>query len=327
VSTIIITNWSFLSQQSFSKTRKYILDNAKLVELLPLGAGVFEEATVDTAIYMTKKRKLKENTREEVTVKVPYNNKVLNQGMRYRVPISRFYQNERYTFDIFLNNTEYGIFNKLDKNYPKLLQNYDIGVGINTGYIKEELTSELPLDERYHPMVPGNGLTRYGEVRTSGFIMYDSEYVKSRGEFGRSLPEERFFNQEKILVVRTRNVTLKRRIIATVDTENKYNLNRLSNIISKDGRSLYHLLGILNSELYNWIYRKRFLDSEIKPNYLKVSPVTREDDTILIDLVRKRMNAENDGEGIELEVAIDKRVYELFAITQEEIDTIQEGLI
>lgn len=324
--TCLITNWSFLSQQSFSKTRKYILENSKLIELLPLGAGVFEEATVDTAIYTTKKRKLKENTREEVSIKIPFNNKVLNQGMRYRLPISRFYQNERYTLDIFLNNIEYEIFNKLNKNFPKLETIYDIGVGINTGYIKEELTSDFPLDDRYHPMVPGSGLSRYGEVRTSGFIMYDPEYVKSKGKDGRSLPEERFFNQEKILVVRTRNVVLKRRIVATIDNENKYNLNRLSNIVSKDGRNLHHLLGILNSELYNWIYRKRFLDSEIKPNYLKVSPVTREDDEILIDLVKTRMNALQEEEIIKIEAEINKRVYELFNITQEEIFTIQEGL-
>ncbi|WP_404466873.1 Eco57I restriction-modification methylase domain-containing protein [Planococcus rifietoensis] len=324
--TCLITNWSFISQQSFSKTRKYILQNSKLIEILPLGAGVFEEATVDTAIYTTKKRKLKETTREEVSIKIPFNNKVLDQGTKYRVPIGRFYKNERYTFDIFLNNEEYEIFNKLDQNFPKLKTIYEIGVGINTGYIKEELTSDIPLDNRYHAMVPGNGLHRYGEVQTSGFIMYDPEYVKSRGKLGRSLPEERFFNQEKILLVRTRNVVLKRRIVATIDSDKKYNLNRLSNIISKDGRNLYHLLGILNSELYNWIFRKRFFDSEIKPNYLKVSPVTEEDDDLLIDLVQQRMKTHKEEDIVAIEEAINSRVYELFNLTQVEIETIHEGL-
>ena len=50
--------------------------------------------------------------------------------------------------------------------------------------------------------------------------------------FGRTfLPDEKFY-RTKILVVRTRNISLNKRIIATIDTE-KYNLNRLSNIIAK----------------------------------------------------------------------------------------------
>ncbi|ONG87925.1 hypothetical protein BKK40_23035, partial [Bacillus cereus] len=304
--TCLITNSSFLMQQSFSKTRLYMLNNSRLVELFPLGANVFEEATVDTAIYLSKKRKLRENTKETVIAKIPFNNKELKQVNMFKVPLDRFIKAEKNTFDCFMNEEEYSIYDRINTNFPKLEDIYDIGVGINTGYIKEDLTSESPLDQRYHPMVPGNGLTRYGDVKTDGFIMYDHEFVKSKGKLGRTLPEEKFFNKEKILLVRTRNITMSRRIVATLDLNKYYNLNRLTNIITKDdnNRSLYHLLGILNSELYNWIYTKKFLDYEIKPNYLKISPVTKNDDDLLISLVKKRMNMSNEEEIVVLEQEI-----------------------
>ena len=39
--------------------------------------------------------------------------------------------------------------------FPKIETAYDFGVGINTGYIKDDLTEDSKLDKRYHPMVPG----------------------------------------------------------------------------------------------------------------------------------------------------------------------------
>ena len=83
----------------------------------------------------------------------------------------------------------------------------------------------------------------------------------------------KFFDNQKILIVRTRNLSIKRRIIATIDNDRKYNLNRLSNIISKDDNSLLGLLSILNSNLYNWLFSKKYLDYEIKPVYLKKCPI------------------------------------------------------
>ena len=90
---------------------------------------------------------------------------------------------------------------------------------------------------------------------------------------GRTLPDEKFFTEPKILIVRTRNISLKERIIASIDYNKKYNLNRISNIILKGNNSLEGLLGILNSKLFNWLYSKRYFDYEIKPIYLRNSPL------------------------------------------------------
>lgn len=182
-------------------------------------------------------------------------------------------------------------------------------------------------------MVAGSGISRYGPVTTSGWIMYDEDFVRRRGNRGRTLPAERFLSSEKILVVRTRNLALTRRIVATIDASGSYNLNRLSNIIAREGYSLHGLLGILNSALFNWMYSTRFYDYEVKPFYLRRSPLADGNDTNLVSLVRQMlemMNRQSSGRltpsesdrierqivGCDLE--IDNRVYALYEITKAE---------
>jgi adenine-specific DNA-methyltransferase len=174
-------------------------------------------------------------------------------------------------------------------------------------------------------------------VTPVGWIMYDPKYVQSRGKLGRSLPPRKFFDQEKILVVRTRNLSLARRIIATVDYRSMYNLNRLSNIISRDGAPLEGLLGILNSNLFNWLFSTRFYDYEIKPVYLRSCPLADSSDSNLnqlvrqlLDLNKRRRDVRTDHQRVvaqrqieRTEAAIDSVVYELYGLTARDIAIIE----
>ena len=163
--------------------------------------------------------------------------------------------------------------------------------------------------------------------------MYDKDFVKSRGKQGRTLPAEKLFSSDKILVVRTRNLSLRRRIIATVDASQAYNLNRLSNIIARPGYSLLGLLGVLNSRLFNWLFSTRFFDYEIKPVYLHTSPLGNTNDKQLVAAVQRMLTLHKQLASADSElqrtivqrqidatdVEIDRLVYGLYALTAEEI--------
>jgi hypothetical protein len=321
----LITNSSFLLQTSYAKTRKFLLDYSFIHNLVPLGGSVFEEATVDSAIYILQKSKFNGN---KTLVTNPVSPIEVGNTPSYPIFQDRFQKNEFYVFDYLLSAIEYNIVDRLISKFPKIESSYDFGVGINTGYIKSELTAETKLDDRYHPMVPGTGVSKYGKIETDGFIMYDKEFVKSKGKLGRTLPDEKFFTEPKILIVRTRNITLKERIIASIDYDKKFNLNRISNIISKDGNSIEGLLGVLNSKLFNWLYSKRYFDYEIKPIYLRNSPLCNTNDKELNRLVKliieKRKTNEN-ADISELKSEIDKVVYDLFDLTKEEIEIINNS--
>ena len=168
--------------------------------------------------------------------------------------------------------------------------------------------------------------------------MYDPEYVRRRGKLGRTLPAEHLLDSDKILVVRTRNLALPRRIVATIDTTGAYNLNRLSNIVAREGYSLVGLLAIINSTLFNWLYSTRFYDYEIKPVYLRSSPLADANGLTLVGLSKRMLElnkkkhsgklAPSELDRLEREIAatdaqIDDLVYDLYAITPEERKIIE----
>ena len=331
----IIVSATFLVQPSFQKLRKAILSKSKIIELSPLGPGVFEDATVDTTILLTEKASLIQN--HKVAIKTPNLPVNLAITVPYFVSQDRFSQNSGMVFDYKLSDVSANITKKLFENFPNIEAGFEFGVGINTGFIREELVSDKQQDKRYHPMVAGTGISRYGKVNTKGWIMYDKDYVKKRGKLGRTLPAENFLSSEKILVVRTRNLSLERRIIATIDTDGGYNLNRLSNIIARTGYSLLGLLGILNSNLFNWLFSTRFYDYEIKPVYLRNSPLADCNNKKLISLVEQMIafhkslivaKTPQEKERFERQIevtdkAIDSLVYELYGLSDEEIKIVE----
>lgn len=321
----LITNSSFLLQTSFERTRDFLINNSSIETLIPLGGNVFDEATVDSAIYTAKKSKEKAKTK----IIVPNQPIEINETEPYFINSERFKANEFLVFDYLLNDIEYDIVNRLITEFPKIESEFEFGVGINTGYIKSELTSDSIIDGRYHPMVPGTGVSKYGNVSTDGYIMYDKDFVKSKGKLGRTLPDEKFFTEPKILVVRTRNISIKERIVATIDYDKKYNLNRISNIIASPQSSLEGLLGILNSKLFNWLYSKRYFDYEIKPIYLRNSPLADTNNIDLNNKVKELLSLKDrpdNSKKIKLIEEIDQLVYQLYNLTKEETEIIENSL-
>ncbi|MDP9201530.1 MAG: N-6 DNA methylase [Gemmatimonadota bacterium] len=331
----MIVSASFLILTTFTRLRRFLLNTATVDLLAPLGPRVFSDATVDTAIVILKNAEPKKSHRVAVVApSVPTDiTKVAPQSIRQ----SRFTENREHVFDYRLSDESAAILDRLFDKFPPIEEGFEFGVGINTGYIKDELIATRRINSRYHPMVSGTGISRYGAVVPDGWIMYDREYVKGRGKLGRSLPAEHLLSNPKILVVRTRNLSLKRRIVATFDRSGAYNLNRLSNIVARDGYALQGLLGVLNSTLYNWIYSTRFFDYEIKPVYLRSSPMPDVSDMQLNRLVSQMLavQARLDGartapetsslerESSELDRRIDDRVYELYRVSKKERTLIE----
>jgi type I restriction-modification system DNA methylase subunit len=228
-----IVSATFLVQPSFQRMREGLVSTTTIERLSPLGPKAFQNATVDTTILVVKKNEYQSG--HETEIQAPSTPTELFDAPVYRIHQTRFANNPKFVFDYRLSDSGAVIVERLENQFPQLEEGYEFGVGINTGYIRDELVAESKLDERYHPMIAGSGISRYGPVTTKGWIMYDVEYVRSRGELGRTLPQERLLSSEKILVVRTRNLSLKTRLVATIDRTGAYNLNRLSNMVARPG--------------------------------------------------------------------------------------------
>ncbi|MBK8310771.1 MAG: hypothetical protein IPL04_07580 [Chitinophagaceae bacterium] len=149
------------------------------------------------------------------------------------------------------------------------------------------MTSLRKVDSRYHRMLNGKDIGRNFVDWNGEWIMYDSEFVKSKGERGRALPPEYVFTETKILVQRTRR-GMKRKLVCYFDSEQYYNLNRLSNIVLKENRyNLKYIYCLLNSELLDYFFNKYFNEYEVKPLHLAKLPIKDIENTQQLPFIQK----------------------------------------
>jgi hypothetical protein len=334
-----IVNASFLIQPQFEKLRQFLDVTLNFTEIDSMGSKVFPKVTIDTAIILAKKRSsMRRIASEYFDVREPSEPIMLRSSKVWTINQRRLSSTPAYAIDWRLDDVGYRLVQRLVTKLKCLQDFCELSVGINTGSMKDKMVFQTNVNNTLHPCVRGTGLKRYGDVTTTGWIAYDVALVRAAGKAGRSLPPEKFFNNPKLLVVRTRNVSLQRRIIATIDTNNYYNLNRLSNILPMAGVDIYTILGFLNSQLVNWLFQTRFFNYEIKPVFLKELPIPTGLDSTLSSLVKQRLSlsvtagsapqsqqdhSRNERKIQVLEHMIESRVRKLYEITPEELSIFQ----
>ncbi|MBP5406485.1 restriction endonuclease subunit S [bacterium] len=124
-------------------------------------------------------------------------------------------------------------------------------------------------------------------------------------------------------------------INATLDCE-QYLCNDKINVIYELEKEydMKFILALLNSKLINFWFRKLFTSGfEIKLNQLETIPIpvaTKEQQKQIVELVDEilRLKSQNDGKMLveqvsALEAEIDRQVYELYGLTDDEIAIVE----
>ncbi|HQZ78784.1 MAG TPA: N-6 DNA methylase [Bacteroidia bacterium] len=284
LSSFIVPN-TFLSAHTYRKLREILITEFEIKEFFDLGLSIFENVVVESVMFLISKTK---NSTDGTRIKIQRdrNRYFLDFEEDYKINLNKYYNTDG-TFNIYLSNIHEGIIDRCK------LDSIDLGkicyctVGINTGYIKEEMTSLRKVDSRYHRMLNGKDIGRNFVDWNGEWIMYDSEFVKSKGERGRALPPEYVFTETKILVQRTRR-GMKRKLVCYFDSEQYYNLNRLSNIVLKENRyNLKYIYCLLNSELLDYFFNKYFNEYEVKPLHLAKLPIKDIENTQQLPFIQK----------------------------------------
>ncbi|UXE65673.1 MAG: N-6 DNA methylase [Chryseotalea sp. WA131a] len=267
LSCFIVPN-TFLSASTYKKLREIILKEFEIQEVYDLGLHVFEDVVVESVIFRFRKGKIKGDVRTRIKIQRNRDLSIIDPESDYLIPITEFEE-----FNIYLSKENKTVIDKINNESIVLGKICYCTVGINTGYIKEELVSSRKIDNRYHKVLNGKDIGRYSVNWPGDYIMYDPVFVKSKGELGRSLPPEKIFEQEKILVQRTRR-GMKRKLVCYFDADGFYNLNRLSNVVleNKD-YSLKFIYALLNSVLMDFYFNKVYNEYEVKPIHLAKLPI------------------------------------------------------
>lgn len=327
IGSYIVSN-SFFSAKTHSKLRDFMMDNYEMNCIHDLGLNVFDGVTVENTVFFLTKEKMPKNNLSIVKIDYRREKKINRPEQHYEIDLRRIYEKEN-TFNIHLNQTVEKLIDKIRLDTIPLANITYCTVGINTGYIKDELVADSHVDHTYHKMLSGRDISPYCISWKGEWIKYDKEFVDGFGNRGRTLPPEDIFSDEKILVQRTRR-GLKRKLVCAYDNGIYYNLNRLSNVVmtSNEYRILY-LLALLNSKLLDYYFNVVFREYEVKPYHLKQIPIKiidKSEQKPFVEMAKSILsNRRNNKDASAQEFEMDKIVYDLYRLNEDEIELIEQG--
>ena len=185
-------------------------------------------------------------------------------------------------------------------------------------------------DQSYKPLLMGNDVHKYYYDKSTIWIHYD------RKRLHRARNEEIFLNKEKIIMQRIRNLKLDERIIATIDYEKHYTFNSVNNLLLDDEMyNLKYVLGILNSKMFNYLYKSISKNTNITAQDLNKVPFRLIDfkdnsDLDFYNRIIEKVTALLNETEAELKLdtkllELDNLVYDLYGITEDEIKIIEEA--
>ena len=326
---------SLLMNESYTKLRRMIVDGVD--KLIKLPDSVFEQAIVETIIILIKS--IIDNNKIEGVVFKNDDKLELNA-----IPFSTFKRDtfkgdEECRFNIFANPQFSNIIEKMKDGSKDLYSYVETSLGItpydkykghDDATIKErKFHSPTKKDDTYVPLISGANISRYS--------ISDSvdEYLKYGDWLG--APRERRFFEGNNIVVRQILLGDNLGIIAGLSETPQYFTQIGFSLLDRnnDLEELKVILAILNSKLMTFYHKNVFLDTEKKvfPKILianaKKFPIKMPlDKSEIVELVNqilysKKCNSSADTSAIESE--IDRLVYQLYGLTDEEITIVEQS--
>ncbi len=329
---------TLLSNDSFTKLRAFLLDSTFVRKVIDIGPDVFEGARNETMILVASR-----GTEEKQTEVILTNSSIFPIAEKtYLIGQKKWKENVKSIWLVKSSKDIEAILRKIETTTPVLGDICTINQGLRTGD-NEKYISEIKRGEMWKPVVGGKNIGRYEPLSSSLFVLYDPQKLDA--------PRKKwiFESPEKIIIQEIRNITLIRRLIATIDLDQTYCLQS-TNVINlrpqyKDKTSLRFLLGIINSSLINFYFRQRFTgNNHIASNQLSqiplVSPTEQVFDSLqqlvsVILLMKKQITEARlpeEKERLERQIAITDRqidalVYELYGLTEEEIKIVEGDVL
>ena len=323
----LITPNSWLKNLKMQKTRKYVLDNLQFDSINPNISKAFEEAQVDTLIFIASKR----NKNGEINIWT-FDDK--ESSPRHLISQEVFLENEGFVFDLEVNPMIRSIIKKVRSKSKILEDDFEITRGVNPydkyrGQSEDIISSKayhssFKKDETFKPELRGKHVSTFN-------YKWDNKHFISHGSWLAAPRDLKFFTGKRILF----REILGNRFVTTIIDED-FILDR-SLYIGKplnDSINVEAILGVLSSKLLIWLFRieKNEFDDlfpKIRLEEFKKLPIPT-DNTFakeLAEIVNQMIlfkAANTSSEISSLENKLDKLVYKIYGLTQDEIKIVEK---
>jgi len=309
----IIPN-TILSQDYYKDTRKMILDKHKLLVIVDYQDMPFEHAVVENVTLIFGKDKAPEGAQVRVL-------KGTTQSIQHfkSIPLTAFQKNKTYAFSINSND----FIDKLFEDTVPLSSLCNVNQAIALKGDKS-LSCKTEANPSYYRLLDGRNISKYGIQWTGVYLDYDVERIHSCKR------KDIFEASEKLLFRRVSST-----LMFTYDDAQYFALNTLVVVTKKDNCSadLKYLLALLNSTLMNYIYANKYKStkkvfSEIQARSVGELPIRIQDRPEIIRLVDRALKAREDdftADISDIMLQIDRIVYDIYELSDEEISVIESG--
>ena len=319
---------------SYQNLRNLIKD--EIYGIVKLPEKVFEDAAVETVIIEIKKNEIYGTCN---TLAYKRNDKIteLNETLKYIVPKKSWEIYDEPKYNIYISDQILKPLNKIQGKGKRLGEIADFTLGITPydkyrGHSKEliknkEFHSDVKLSDEYKPLIKGANIVPYFvDNKESGYIKYGSWLGAPR--------EERFFTEPRVIV---RQIVSGKppKIYAGYTDKPLYFTQIGFAIIPKTEITVFELTALINSKLINFYHKYLFLDIEkelfqkILIENCKQFPCIPFNDSnkvkIIIEEIIDTKLKNPEKQTVELETDLDKMIYQLYDLTEEEIEIIENN--
>ena len=202
------------------------------------------------------------------------------------------------------------------KEYSKCYTG-EIDLSLDKNYVR--------LDDSYHRMLRGAQVQQFylTDNISQGDIFYlDSEMYLANVH----TPRSQHYLNRRIVMQGITGVNERYRLKMTITREGVFCANSVNYLLPKD--NIEYLLGLCNSHLLNWFFKKLSTNSNVNGYEVDNLPIkwpSLEQGQQLSEIVSKLLNkiSEDNPHDINLENELNSCVYEIYGITQDEIAEIE----
>ncbi|MGE5344077.1 MAG: Eco57I restriction-modification methylase domain-containing protein [Candidatus Omnitrophota bacterium] len=319
--TYIIPN-TILTQEYYQELRSIILKDYTIDQIWEIDKMPFDDAVVENIILILSKGKDSAN----VIIKKISGKKLSSIKI---IPQKWFEQTYLNSFNVNLNHQLINFQSKMQEGNLKLGDIVEINQAIAIKKDCSKFLFQEKMGDEYKPVLEGRDIGRYGIKWPGTYLKYDISAIHS------CKSQDIFLSNEKIFFRRVGD-----RLVAAYDDHQYFALNTLVVINLKPrfyNYNLKYILGLFNSRLFNYYYKKilkstKKVFSEIQANQIAQMPVKNANEKereIIIDLVDKILSLKAydfDADTNSLEIEIDQLFYQLYGLTENEVDIIERTL-
>jgi adenine-specific DNA-methyltransferase len=334
----IIVPTTFTESERAEGLRKLILTAGNIDVISNFRYAVWKDNASETLVFIYSKV-----TSSKTKIILPLSeDEFSSENNSIEISQNEWLENNKYRF---LLRADSKLIRKIEEGKHRLDEICDSSQGIIVYKTREDSAKNLYISDTKNEgwvklLDTHSSLNRYGIEWGGYYLNYGKWLWCSR--------DNKYFEKDKIVFIRLRNKSLKRKLIGYFDNEKFYNRDNFNNIINRENSpyDLKFILAIFNSELINYWYKSNFDNVNINPAQIKLIPIPKIDFTNptqkqqhdkLVDLVTQMLSSkkqlaaaitDSDKNFLQnkcssIDRQIDNLVYGLYGLSEEEVRIVE----